>query len=81
MNMLGAIMFTTIGQVMANTFMTILFFINERPVFLREMSSKTYKAFPYFLSKTVVDLPLQIITPILTSSITYFAMGFSPSFE
>jgi hypothetical protein len=48
----------------------------ERPVFLREYNKKMYHPLPYYLAKNAVELPLQLLFPLLSSCITYFLIGY-----
>jgi len=59
----------------------LLIFILERPVFLREYANKTYGMTPYFIAKSIVEAPFQLIFPFLTSLITYFPIGFTAEFD
>lgn len=58
---------------------TLYPFIVERPVFLREYANKAYSPFPYFMSKTIVELPLQVLMPMALAAMSYFATGLSQS--
>lgn len=77
----GACSFLCINTMFNNAFNTLLVFIMERAVFLREQSNKLYGVFPYFISKNVVELPVVMINPLLLTIIIYFAFGFERSFE
>ncbi len=55
---------------------TIIIFQDERPVFLREQANKMYYVTPYYMSKVVMDLPFVIVTPLLSTIILYFGVGF-----
>lgn len=46
----------------------------ERNLFLREQANRMYGVLPYYLSKMIVELPCQIILPILFCLITYWAI-------
>lgn len=62
-------------------FASLLGFLSEWPVFLWEHSKKNYHEFPYFISKTIVELPFTLFIPLLYSSIVYFFTGFQPGFD
>jgi ABC-type multidrug transport system ATPase subunit len=47
----------------------------ERPVFLREYSSKMYSIKPYMLSKLIVETPLLLLHSLLLMTLTYFMFG------
>lgn len=45
------------------------------PVFLRESRSNLYRTDTYFLGKTVAELPLFLVIPLIFTSITYPMIG------
>jgi len=53
----------------------------ELPVFLRESRSRLYSCETYFLGKTLAELPLFLIIPILFTSIVYPMIGLQPQLE
>ncbi|CDW88685.1 abc transporter family protein [Stylonychia lemnae] len=53
----------------------ILAFQGERPVFLRESANKMYGVFPYYIAKTIVEIPVLIFQPMIWSLIVYFGVG------
>ena len=59
---------------------TVVSFSEERPVFLREYSNKTYGMLSYGLAKSLVEIPFEMFPPIIFSSIVYFGIGFDNSF-
>ena len=71
----GYLFFISINQVMTALFSVLLTFLSERPVFLREYANKMYGIWPYFFSKSIVEVPFQACVPFLTAVITYFAVG------
>jgi ABC-type multidrug transport system permease subunit len=60
---------------------SVLVFIDERPVFLREQSNQMYGVVPYCITKMIVELPILIITPLLMTLVVYFAVGFERTFQ
>ena len=44
----------------------ILGFPSERPLFMREYANGTYTAFAYFWSKMCSELPLSLLTSVIT---------------
>lgn len=50
-------------------------FPSERAVFVREQKAAAYSPFIYLLAKSLSELPLQIISVLLTSVIIYFLTG------
>jgi ABC-type multidrug transport system permease subunit len=57
----------------------LLRFPLERAIFLREYATSTYGAIPYFLSKSMVELPQSLIISIITWLVVYWLMGFQGS--
>jgi ATP-binding cassette, subfamily G (WHITE), member 2 len=51
-------------------------FMEERNIFNREQQSGLYMTSAYFLSKTVVELPVLLVFPTIFSSIAYWMCGF-----
>jgi len=39
-----------------------------------------YSVLPYFVAKNLMDIPIMLITPLLTALINYFAFGLFLSF-
>lgn len=65
---------------MNGLFRVLLTFEQEKEVFMREYTDKSYGIIPYFISKNVIDVPALIITPFLMTCIIYFSVGFEDSF-
>ena len=61
---------------MGAMFGTLLTFEMESPVFLREYGDKSYGIVPYFLTKTIIEIPFMFIFPVIFTAITYFAIGY-----
>ncbi|CAJ1422261.1 unnamed protein product [Effrenium voratum] len=53
----------------------LLQFPQERPVFLREYAANQYGVVSYFLSKTLVELPVVLTSNLLSFLIAYWWMG------
>jgi hypothetical protein len=51
-------------------------FNKERAVFIREVSSKLYGTFPYFIAKQLIELPLLCFLPLMENAIIYFLIGY-----
>jgi ABC-type multidrug transport system permease subunit len=79
-NRAGCMFFVCINQTMLGMFGTLMTFEMERPVFLREYGDKSYGIIPFFLSKTMIDLPFMFIFPTIFSAMVYFAFGFGATF-
>jgi ABC-type multidrug transport system permease subunit len=50
----------------------ILLFPSERPLFVREYANGTYSAVAYFWSKLIMELPLSLITALITFLVCYW---------
>ena len=58
----------------------ILTFPIERPVFLREYSSGLYGAIPYVLSKTIIEMSLNLFFTIVMLLLTFWSIDFNGNF-
>lgn len=76
----GAICNVFIGTMFGAAQPLLLQFPSERPIFLREYAANMYGTVPYFAAKTVVELPLALLTSLETWLISYWIMGFSGNF-
>lgn len=47
---------------------------------LREKAAGTYRVSTYFLARTICDLSIQVMSPILYSIIVYFMIGYKGNF-
>jgi len=67
-----------LGIIFFFPFMTaaIVTFPAEKPIYLKESSSKIYSLSWYFLSRNIVELPVIILVPIISSLIIYWMAGF-----
>ena len=61
---------------MTAMFGTLLTFEMEATVFYREYGDKSYGIVPYFLTKTIIEIPFMFIFPFLFTTLTYFAIGY-----
>ncbi|KAJ2007952.1 hypothetical protein GGI04_001324 [Coemansia thaxteri] len=75
-NYSGAIFFTCVTQFLLTILAVINVFTGERLVFFREWQASYYGLPSYFVAKNIVELPIQIISPILYSSTCYWLLGF-----
>ena len=76
----GAIVQIFIGAMMGMTPPALWMFPIERPVFLREYALGTYGAFPYLVSKVLVEIPLGIFQATLIFLVSYWLVGFKANF-
>ncbi|CAK9007142.1 unnamed protein product [Durusdinium trenchii] len=58
----------------------LLKFPLDRGIFLREYATQTYGAAPYFISKSMVELPQSFLNACITWGAAYFIMGLQGSF-
>lgn len=78
---LGFMAFISFNQMMPSMFSVLLLFILERPIFLREYTNKTYSIWTYFISKTLVETPFQLIFPCIFSVLIYFTTGMTTDWD
>lgn len=65
----------TFGALNGPTFV----FPSERAVFFREKSSNMYSTGIYYLSKYLTELPINVILPVISTTILYWMIGFNNS--
>ncbi|KAJ2392525.1 hypothetical protein GGI23_005201 [Coemansia sp. RSA 2559] len=75
-NFSGALFFSAAGQTIMSILSVSNVFAQERVVFLREWRASYYGLPAYFLAKNLVELPVQIIVPIIYSCVCYWPLGF-----
>ena len=80
-NRVSCLYFLLTNEFFGNVGTAISIFTGERPVFIREYRNGYYPVIAYFLSKLIVDLPAQIIFPVLTMSIPYWIVGYQSSIK
>jgi len=76
----GAICNLMIGTMFGSAQPLLLQFPSERPIFLREYAANMYGVIPYFLAKTIVELPLTLLTALESWLISYWVMELSGNF-
>ncbi|KAJ1439146.1 ABC transporter [Ochromonadaceae sp. CCMP2298] len=76
----GAIAFVLISGMFASAQATLMAFPFERPMFLREYSTGTYAVAPYFISKLLLEIPLNFIQVVYVLCILYWSMDLQGSF-
>jgi len=76
----GAICNLMIGTMFGTVQPLLLQFPLERPIFLREYAANMYGTIPYFLAKTMVEIPLTFLTALGTWLIAYWIMDMSGNF-
>lgn len=76
----GAVTFVGINAMFGCAQPQLLTFPLERGVFLREHSAQMYGVVPYFLSKTLIEIPMLLLQMLLQWGIVYWLMGFNGNF-
>lgn len=76
----GTLVSLSIMAMMGSAQPVLLSFPAERPVFLREYAAKQYSVAPYFISKTLVEMPVVLVGQIITFLVAYFIMGLHGNF-
>ena len=75
-NYRGLIFFLVANNAFGGIQGTLGTFSSERPVFLRERFSKSYRTVTYFIARTTINFPFELIYPTVGCVITYWATGF-----
>ena len=57
---------------------TIITFPAERLLFLKETTAKLYGILPYYLGKSIIELPFIVLFPLIFGLISYYICGFNP---
>nr|BBC77943.1 ABC transporter White [Thermobia domestica] len=78
MNINGALFLFLTNMTFQNVFAVIEVFCSELPVFLREHFNGMYRTDVYFLCKTIAEIPIFIVVPILFCSVCYYMIGLNP---
>jgi ABC-type multidrug transport system ATPase subunit/ABC-type multidrug transport system permease subunit len=73
----GCLWFITTAVIQSNIQTSLMIFANEKPIFYKEQQNSMYGVVPYFLSKTILEIPLQIVLSIVVFVTTYFLAGLS----
>jgi len=76
----GALAMLIISAMFGTAQPTLLQFPFERPLFLREYSTGTYRAVTYFLSKIATELPLAFVQTVVGMLIAYFLIDMQGNF-
>ena len=73
----GFLFFSSASTVISDLSPLGLTFPTERKVLLKEQSAKLYSTLPYFVSKSIVEIPISTIIPLLQSLLMYWFVGLS----
>merc|ERR1712217_55836 len=75
----GTLVSLAIAAMMGSAQPILLTFPSERPVFLREYAAQQYEVLPYFISKTLMEMPVVLMSQVLTYLVAYWIMGLQGS--
>jgi len=75
-NRLGAIFMVIMSNTLPVALNVVAVFPTEQAVYFREHASGMYHTSAYYLGKVVSELPLQIIFPVIMTTIMYWMVGF-----
>lgn len=73
---MSALFFICTIELFSSVTNSLFQFAGEKTVFLREYRNGFYGIFPYFLAKSVLEIPIGLFTPLMTVSILYPMVGF-----
>lgn len=79
-NIAGVFFFLVTSSSFSSLQGVIFVFPVELPVFLREHKNGMYRTDVYYLAKTLSEIPIFIITPLLLITISYWMIGLNDSF-
>jgi energy-coupling factor transporter ATP-binding protein EcfA2/ABC-type multidrug transport system permease subunit len=75
-SLVGLLSFLLINQAFTGLFAVVFDYPLEREIVTRERASSSYRTSSYFISKTFTELPRSLLFALISSIITYFAVGF-----
>lgn len=76
----GGLLLALLANVFSTALPSLVAFPEERPVFLREYSTNHYSVAAYFVSRLAMELLVTACQVTVSSILTYFLMGLTPSF-
>ena len=77
----GSLFISCLSQVLLPIIGALALFSLEIPIILREVSSGYYGVVAYYLSKMIIEIPLQIIISFITCTIIYWLCLFQKTFK
>ncbi|OMH80189.1 ATP-binding cassette sub-family G member 2 [Zancudomyces culisetae] len=80
-NFTGALFFSSMTQFIPVAVNVLSTFTAERQVFIREHSNRAYFVTPYFFAKLLVEFPLQVVSPVIFATISFFMVGYTRTVE
>lgn len=78
---LGAIFFFNLFWGFFSTFAALGVFPNERMVVNKDRASGSYRLLAYYIAKTSVEIPADVLYPTCFATLTYFTVNLNPSFS
>ena len=77
----GSLFISSFSQVLIPVIGSLALFSLERPIAIREITSGYYGVVGYYLSKMIIEIPLQIILTLITTTIIYWLVLFQKKFD
>jgi hypothetical protein len=74
----GLLFFSLLSGAFPITAVAVLI-VQMRPIINRERASGVYGVVPYWLSRTLIDIPVHILLPLIFNSIVYWMAGLRPN--
>eukprot|EP00659_Diplonema_papillatum_P002331 gene2331-3611_t len=76
----GGLVFISINALFLSAQPMLLVFPTERPVFMREYATGTYATIPYFVSKTLIEIPASLLQTLVQYVVCYFMLDLGGNF-
>ena len=77
----GSLFTSSFSQVLVPIIGSLALFSLERPIAIREITSGYYGVVGYYLSKMIIEIPIQIILTLLTTTIIYWLVLYQKKLE
>eukprot|EP00183_Erythrolobus_madagascarensis_P001359 CAMPEP_0185850942 /NCGR_PEP_ID=MMETSP1354-20130828/4874_1 /TAXON_ID=708628 /ORGANISM="Erythrolobus madagascarensis, Strain CCMP3276" /LENGTH=740 /DNA_ID=CAMNT_0028551673 /DNA_START=159 /DNA_END=2381 /DNA_ORIENTATION=+ len=77
---IGLLFFTTVFWGFTSMFQALYALPTERSVIAKDRASGSYAMSAYFLAKTSVELPIELVYPLMYSTAVYWMAGLNPAF-
>lgn len=78
MNINGCMFIFLTTMTFQNIYAVVNLFCSEFPIFLREHTNGMYRTDVYFLCKTIAEIPLFTVLPVVYISVCYYMIGLNP---
>jgi len=78
-NKVGALFFIMWNTTFSSVWSVSVVFPPELPLFIREYKAGLYRADTFFLARNLVEMPAQIMFPLIYGSVSYWMCGFNDS--